>query len=170
MPAGRCGASGCGRFAPKGVARCRLHTKNEMSGEELQAGETHDEVPDFDRWIGLGEFDGLLSPELMHVIEQAGGMPDLGFEIGALRVVLARILSEERDPNRLASGVARVAEVAVRAVRAQHSMRLGSHQTLQEELERVLRELDAETVIDLNRGEGGTWEPTPPEPKDFDAR
>lgn len=53
---------------------------------------------------------------------QAAAGQGLADEIGALRVTLARLLVEEPDATRLAAAVARVAGVAVQAIRTQQAI------------------------------------------------
>ncbi len=46
----------------------------------------------------------------------------LSEEIGALRLVLARLLVEEEDPARLATSIPRVVDAVVRAIRTQRAI------------------------------------------------
>lgn len=65
----------------------------------------------------------------------------LSEEIGALRVVLARLLAEEEDPARLATSIPRVVDAVVRAVRAQRTISGDSADSLTMALTQVLIEL-----------------------------
>jgi hypothetical protein len=72
--------------------------------------------------LARGDYRSLLDPALWEVITAAGAERGLANEIGLLRVVLARLLVEERDPGRLAQNSARVAGVLVQAARAQRAL------------------------------------------------
>jgi hypothetical protein len=49
------------------------------------------------------------------MLRSAAAEPGLETEIGAVRIALLRLLDEEADPARLATGVARLTAVAVQA-------------------------------------------------------
>ena len=70
-------------------------------------------------------------------------------EIGALRVVLARLMGEVgrvEDPERLSLAVARVANAVVRARRAQAVIGTAEQAEFQEMLDHILREMSPEAV------------------------
>jgi hypothetical protein len=75
------------------------------------------------------------------VLAQAGNPQPLTEEIGALRLVLARVLAEEDDPGRLASSIPRIVDTVVRAMRAQHALSGAMAEHLTEALTQVLLEL-----------------------------
>jgi hypothetical protein len=71
---------------------------------------------------------------MMALLEEAAARrKDRGLEeeIGALRIVLARVLAGEDDLHRLAMNVARIAQANVHAVRAHHDL-ASQARTLQE--------------------------------------
>lgn len=72
---------------------------------------------DFQARLATGDYDALLGAGLREALRGAAADDGLEAEIGALRLALARLLQEEGDPSRLATGVARVAGVAVQAAR-----------------------------------------------------
>jgi hypothetical protein len=55
-----------------------------------------------------GDYRELFDPATSQVMAQAAAVRGLEDEIGALRVALARLLAEERDPNKLALSLARI--------------------------------------------------------------
>ena len=65
----------------------------------------------------------------------------LSEEIGALRIVLARLLAEEDDPARLATSIPRVVDTVVRARRAERSMSGARAESLTQAVTQVLIEL-----------------------------
>ena len=130
MGSGRCEADGCGRFVRAGMRHCRRHAG---AGSDSDAdadsdadrggwGEEEEASELFRRRLAAGEYRGLYGPELAAVLAEAGAERGLDDEIGALRVTLARLLVEERDPSRLAAAVARVAGIAVQAARVRQAM------------------------------------------------
>ena len=143
----RCLATGCERRVRSGHALCLDHERGAF-GRELEAAVGRmarrvgaafaaadgDEGPgaqrraaaEFGRRLAQGEYRGLLDDHLRTVMKQAAAKQGVLEEIGALRVVLARLLStEHEDPLRLAHGVARVAGTAIRAVAAQRPLEAG---------------------------------------------
>ena len=100
---------------------------------------------EFGRRLERGDYGALFDGRLRAVMAQAATEQGLAEEIGALRVMLARLLTtEDGDPLRLAHGVARVAGVTVRAVRAQREIEGEAGDELTRELMRALGELDGE--------------------------
>lgn len=130
MGATRCRESGCGRFSGKSEPYCRKH-RSETIGElaqpcaespDLISDEVNQAEEEFQRRLAKGDYRTLFGELMNDVIQQAAEEPGLNDEIGILRVVLARILIEERDPAQLAESIARVAGVAIQAARAQRSI------------------------------------------------
>jgi len=70
----------------------------------------------------------------------------LSEEIGALRIVLARLLAEEDDPARLATSIPRVVDTVVRARRAERSMSGARAESLTQAVTQVLIELGLDQV------------------------
>ncbi len=126
----RCTEPGCGRSTGKNNARCRKHRKfaNREVAEpstvspDLESDGVTQAEEEFRLRLAKGDYRELFGEALNVVIQQAAAEPGLGDEIGILRVVLARILIEERDPAQLAESIARVASVAIQAARAQRAI------------------------------------------------
>ena len=104
--------------------------------------ESVDPAAEFRARIEAGDYRALLGAALTAVIQQAAAAPGLDDEIGMLRVVLARLLIEEDDPNRLAAGASRIVHVAVQAARARHALRGDQAENLTEAIAAILTELD----------------------------
>ena len=113
----RCAARGCGRWTRAGEAYCQRHRVDEASEEVGDAETEAAGHAAFRARLEAGDYDALLGPGLRGTLQGAAADAGLEAEIGALRLALARLLQEECDPSRLAAGVARVAGVAVQAVR-----------------------------------------------------
>lgn len=64
----------------------------------------------------------------------------LAEEIGSLRLVLARLLAEEHDLNRLATNVARVVSVTIRTVQTHHDL---TGQSIDDVIIELTKTLDA---------------------------
>lgn len=122
MVEGRCETAGCGRFVRVGARRCRRHAIGEDGSEERGEEAPGALAEEFRRRLAGGDYRALYGEALEAVLAQAAAGRDLADEIGALRVALARLLVEERDPTRLATAVARVAGVAVQAARTRRAL------------------------------------------------
>lgn len=88
---------------------------------------------------------------------------DLTGEIGALRVAMARLLAEEADPVRLATGVARLADATGRALKAQRALGGETEDEVTRTFRRVLAEMDAEAAAGMGDEDeedawGADWE------------
>jgi hypothetical protein len=92
-----------------------------------------------------GDYRALLTPELTRILAQAGAESSLTEEIGALRVVLKRLVDEVNaqgsDAHRLSESIPRVVSATVRAVKAQRAIAGETAGDLTEALTRVLIEL-----------------------------
>lgn len=75
------------------------------------------------------------------VLEQAATERKLIDEVGALRITLTRLLLEEDDVGRLATSVARVAAVAVRAAQIRSAIATERPDDVAAEIARTLDEL-----------------------------
>ncbi len=135
----RCVADGCARSVRPGRVLCPAHARGAY-GRELEAaiGRMARQVeraftaapepgvatgPDrrlevveaFARRVARGEYGELFEGRLREVMAQAAAERGIAEEIGALRVVLARLMTDPGiDPLHLAHGVARVAGTTVR--------------------------------------------------------
>jgi hypothetical protein len=79
-------------------------------------------IREFQERLARGEYRALFEPSLNEVMHQAAEARALVDEIGAVRVALAKLLAEEEDASKLATGVARLASVAIQAAKAQRSL------------------------------------------------
>lgn len=130
----RCIHQGCRAWAMRGRETCRMHGGQPgPQGQEGDADATQEPV-------ALAPV--LLPPELLRQIAEQGRRESLAEEIGALRVVLARLLATTGDDSaRLSQEVPRVVNAIVRAVRAQYLLAGESAGDLTASLTRVLAEL-----------------------------
>jgi hypothetical protein len=93
----------------------------EADPDEADPDETPDRLALFRERLASGEYDAVIGEGLRRTLHDAAQDTTLEAEIGALRVALARLLHDEDNPIRLASGIARVAGVAVQAARLRGS-------------------------------------------------
>ena len=130
--------------------------------EREPAGHQEDDPPEngsqqsllarFRERLVAGSYDAVIGEGLRSTLRGAAADTGLEAEIGALRLVLVRLLNEECDPSRLAAGVSRVAGVAIQAAR----LRNGSDADLDEMRTLLVRELDAmerESIRTRSEGE-----------------
>jgi hypothetical protein len=82
--------------------------------------------------------DWQIHPAIKDALVELAGDCGLTVEIGALRLVLVRLLQEEADTTRLAGYAARVAGVAVQAVKAQHAIQGDAGEDTADILSRML--------------------------------
>jgi hypothetical protein len=124
----RCAARGCGRWTRADETFCQRH----QECDEVHRQEHHPHLEDvhdreaFAERLSAGDYHSLLTPGLRDALRQASADAGLEAEIGALRVALLRLLQEERDPSRMAAGIARVAGVALQALRQQQAGSAGA--------------------------------------------
>lgn len=138
----RCAAPGCGRFVARDAAWCQRHQAlhgDEHNAEDEERQQSRDV---FRRRLATGEYRRLLDEELQAVIAQAAAERGLADEIGALRVVLARLLLEEDDLTKLVAGVARLVSATTQAARAQRAIAGEVGSGLTEAINQFLAELE----------------------------
>jgi hypothetical protein len=88
-----------------------------------------------------GDYRELLGDRLGEVMAQAAAEAGVGDELGALRIVMARLLTEEDDPVVLAPLIARIASVSIQAARAQRAINGQLAESLTEAITTILAEL-----------------------------
>lgn len=167
----RCAAAGCPRRAQAGRALCASHARG-AEGRELEEAigrmarqleqafrregdrETSDDsvgavrrqeraLAAFGRRVEGGDFGELFDERLRAMLAESAGGRSLAVEIGALRVVMGRLLTDpELDASAQARGMARVVEMIVRAVRTQGELAAWAGEPGREEMRRVLAALE----------------------------
>ena len=121
MAGKQCADPSCSRFIPASEDFCLRH-RPEANAARIMAASDDEAADVFRERLERGQYRGLFDLNVQQVIDQAAaqvtehGLID---ELGALRMVLARILLEEQDLSRMVTNVTRVASVAVRAAQAQ---------------------------------------------------
>lgn len=150
MAGKRCAREGCRAWARRGEETCRAHTSVSVSAtpaarpagpDRARAGEVGARAAAFRQRMAGGNYRDLLAREVAQIITQAGREGSLIEEIGALRVVLTRLLDEEDDPRRLAESIPRVVGATVRALKTQRTIDGETAGDLTEALTRILLEM-----------------------------
>ena len=102
----------------------------------------------FPQRLASGDYAAFLGRGLRRMLRGAAADPGLEIEIGAVRLALLRLLDEEADPTRLATGVARLTAVAAQAGRLRAlSAADGGLAEVRAILQRELDELDRERSL-----------------------
>lgn len=150
---------GCTNFARPGGPFCAAHkgeTASRRDGETASDGESFAErieredrerraaaAVEFRQRMDAGDYRGLFGGRLGELMSQAAADGGVADELGALRFVMARLLSEEDDPVVLAKAISRVAAVSIQAARAQRAISGQLAEGLTDAITAILTELDA---------------------------
>ena len=110
---------------------------------QTPVAEPNDPLAAFRARLESGRFNAVLGHALRRTMRDAAADTGLDAEVAALRLALARLLTEERDPSKLAAGIARLAAVAVQAAHLRHPAD-PQRAEYRAHLLRVLAEIDAE--------------------------
>jgi hypothetical protein len=138
-PPGRpCARPGCRAWTRRGSDFCAAHAP---PATPPTAPPVEPPTSAFQRLLASGRLADLLSQRLAQALAEAGRRETLTDEIGALRVVLLRLLDEEDDPHRLATDIARIVNAIVHALRAQRVLAGDTTGDLNELVTRVLAEV-----------------------------
>ncbi len=153
MAGKRCAREGCRAWAKRGAATCRVHTVG-MPGPSGVAGagtgvaneadaERERRAAEFQSWLEQGDYRDLLERTLAKLVEQAGREGALTEEIGALRVVMKKLLNRdlEKHADELSVSIPRLVNAIVRALKAQRAISGQTAGDLTEALTRVLLEM-----------------------------
>ncbi len=128
----RCEHPGCRAWAMRSERLCRAHLpRNQVDLVDAKP-------PIRERSVLERRVDDVVA----RVASEAGlERASLADEIGALRLVLARLLAEEEDATRLATSIPRVVDAVVRAVRAQRAISGETAESLTSAVTQVLIDL-----------------------------
>ena len=92
--------------------------------------------------LETGDYRGLFGERLGALMTQAAAETGVDDEIAILRIVMARLITEEDDPVTLAKEISRVAAVSIQAARARRAINGQLAEGLTEALTSILTELD----------------------------
>ena len=149
MAGKRCAREGCRAWAMRGKESCRAHMAvavahpDQATDERAEAAraERAARVAEFKRRMASGKYRDLLERRVVEVMEEAGREGELIEEIGALRIVMKKLIAEDDDAERLSVSIPRVVNATVRALKAQHAISGKLAGDLTEALTRVLIEM-----------------------------
>lgn len=106
--------------------------------------------------VETGRYDALLDSSMWAVLREGAAIRGVDEELGAIRFALAKLLAEELDASKLASGVARLTSAAVQAMRMGQSISDETDESLADLLNEILIDLEKESqVARAARREGG---------------
>lgn len=129
MTSRRCARPGCRAWAMRGATHCYAHRAMNQDREGPAAEGASDRLArsaGFARAVRSGQADRLIEQAVQHVISQAGEDGSLQNEIGALRIVLNRVIAMDAldgDPAATAATVARLVDSLVRAIKLQRALK-----------------------------------------------
>jgi len=154
MTARRCERMGCRAWAMRGGRFCWAHRHddeadfNPMDASVAADGEPSARELRSQRFAEAvrGQQSELVERTVAVVLETIGGELSLGREIGALRLMLQRVIAMDAldgDPRDTATTITRLVDGIVRAVRAQRAISGELADDLSDALTKVLIELGA---------------------------
>jgi hypothetical protein len=76
---------------------------------------------EFQDRVEEGNYENLLDASLRRILVDAAHEPGMDIEIGSLRFLINRLISEEQDLNKLVPFVSRLTEASVQAIRLRGS-------------------------------------------------
>ena len=120
----------------------RLPTSDSSADSSRLRPSTSDSAAAFRARLESGDYRALLGRRLGEVMAEAAGEAGVADELGALRIVMARLLTEEDDLMVLAPLIARIASVSIQAARAQRAISGQLADSLTEALTAVLTNLE----------------------------
>jgi hypothetical protein len=102
-----------------------------------------------------GNFRPLFRNNLLSIFDQAVEQlktSGLHEEVGSLRYVLARLMNEEQDLNRLTINVARIVAVSIRTVQMHYAITDQASSEIAEKLKEIMKEFGGDLKIDSIEG------------------
>lgn len=118
---GKCARPGCRARAMRGARYCYAHRHDDAAGNTGRQARSEA----FARTLRSGELHALVEQAVQQVIEETGAERSLEGEIGALRLILNRVIALDAldgDPAATAATVARLVDSIVRAVKMQRAL------------------------------------------------
>lgn len=154
-----CLRAGCRAWAMRGREYCRAHLPDDDEAvyeRRLRAEEFAARVRGGEKGDLVERVVGAVVDAIAAETEAGAGNAALEGEIGALRLVLSRVIAVDAlagEPRDLALTVTRLVDAIVRAIKARHGLAPGDGGALDALTARVLDELDARDAGE----ERGRW-------------
>lgn len=98
----------------------------------------------FQERVARGVYKELYDPPVRMLIEEGAALQGVEEELGAIRFALARLMNEEEDPSKLATGVARLASATVQLLRVVRPAANQSDDPVLESVNQILIDLEKE--------------------------
>lgn len=142
----RCARPGCRAWAMRGQSYCRVHRyleESEQSKPELPVEAAVDTSEEDQKRVAIPLDLITARVEALLAESQDAGDDELTLreEIGALRLVLARVLAEEPDLRHQATSVPRIINTVIRAAQVQRLLSGSKAGAITEAITQVLIEL-----------------------------
>lgn len=99
----------------------------------------------FQRRVQSGSYEELIKPEVRALMQTGATIRGVDEELGAIRFALAKLLAEEPDATRLATGVARLTSASVQIVKLGQALGDAADESLAELLDGILIDLEQES-------------------------
>ena len=113
-----------------------------LTTDDSAAGRRRKAKAAFRARLESGDYRELFGGGLGEVMAQAAEQADVSDELGALRIVMARLMEEEDDLEVLAGLVARVASVSIQAARIQRVITGQLAESLTDAVTTILADLE----------------------------
>ena len=108
------------------------------------AAPQEDQRARFQERVIRGDYQSLYDAPMRLLIEQGSAIQGIEEELGAVRFALAKLMNEEEDPNKLATGVARLASATVQLLKIVKPAASEASDPAVETINRILIELEKE--------------------------
>ena len=125
MTSKRCSLPGCRAWAMRGAMFCASHRALEHTISAETTDERQQRSDAFAKAVRSGQIEQLIDLAVERVIRKEGEGGSLQNEIGALRIILNRVIAMDAldgDPTKTAATVSRLVDSLVRAVKMQRAL------------------------------------------------
>lgn len=97
--------------------------------------------------VAAGRYDELLDESMRALLREGTEIRGMAVELGAIRFALAKLLAEEQDAGKLASGVARLTSASVHAMKMEQTISDEVDESLADALNQILIDLEKESHV-----------------------
>lgn len=120
----RCARSGCRAWAMRGANYCSAHRSDAVVDQEFP-DKRQERVDRFAELVRAGKHAGLIDAALQAALDACAGERRLTIEIGALRLMLQRVVATELldgDPRETTQTLTRLVDAVIRALRMEQTL------------------------------------------------
>jgi hypothetical protein len=144
-PGRQCSHAGCRAWAMRGAAYCVAHRNDadeRVPGEGLP-DERRERIDRFADLVRAGKHADLIDAALQAAIDASSSERSLATEIGALRLMLQRVVATELldgDPRETSQTITRLVDAIIRALRMEQTLAASFEDDLRAAVTRVFAE------------------------------